>query len=65
MTVLRVVRFVRGLPVTIRLAGGVLNPWLWPAIRACWTRTGPPLPPLDLTDDEWDALIAAYKDDVA
>jgi hypothetical protein len=57
-----VLQFIRVLPKNVRMAGGVLNPWLWHAVRASWLSTGPPLPPLDISDEEADAFLAAIEE---
>lgn len=55
----RVVAFSRALPRSIRISGGVLNPYLWHAVRATWLQTGPPPPPLDISAEEADAFLDA------
>lgn len=58
----RIITFLRRLPSTVRLSGGIINPWLWHNVRACWKQTGPPPPPIDLTDEEWSEYEAALRE---
>lgn len=53
----RIAVFLLTVPDSIRLGGGVFNPWLWHSVRACWLRTGPPPPPIQMSDEEWDAWV--------
>jgi hypothetical protein len=57
----RIITFLRRLPSTVRLSGGIINPWLWRNVRACWLQTGPPPPPIEMTDEEWAEYEEAMR----
>jgi hypothetical protein len=54
--------FATQVGTNVRIAGGIINPWFWWTVKATWKGTGPPAPPIQLSDEEWEAFDRAVRE---